>query len=149
VDARAIGFVGEPGDLDVGVDAEESIAPELGTPMRLAITTRGETPGDVAPAHAALDFLLADSPADAWRAIYQLEGEKALRVAGRVTGASGVARVYGLDAEGMPRVRVRTDAQGGFDLVAPATVTEWYAALDAARTSTPIAFTPGTSWDLR
>ena len=59
------------------------------------------------------------------------------------------ARVFGLDAEGLPRVRADVGEGGRFELLVPTSVVEWYAAIDPTRTSTPVNFVPGSPWDLR
>ena len=101
-----------------------------------------------------LRFVLADSSSSVWRALYELAGEPVAKMTGMVTGLPSVdrperARVFGLDAEGLPRVRAQVDEGGRFELFVPQSISLWYAAIDPSRTSTPVAFTSGLPWDLR
>ena len=144
---RAVGIVAGHGVLDVAGLADEGH--EVGTPMRLTATTAPETPTATQPAVADVRFFFAASSATLWRTAFGIAGEKTARVTGAVTGTRERARVFGLDAEGLPRVRALAGFDGRFELEVPVTVTEWYAALDPTRTSPPVQFTPGTPWDLR
>jgi hypothetical protein len=146
-DARAIGIAPASGPLDVTALIDAPDARDV--PLRIAATTAPQTASTDEPARMGLRFLLADSSASVWRAVYALAGEPVSRVRGIVTGTTGHARVYGLDAEGLPRVRADVGEGGRFELDAPASVTLWYAAIDASRTSAPVRFTPGVPWDLR
>jgi hypothetical protein len=49
----------------------------------------------------------------------------------------------------MPQVRFPSDAQGRFRVQVPETVTEWYASVDATRTSAPVHLVPGSGFELR
>jgi hypothetical protein len=116
-----------------------------------------EAPGT--PVHAGLRFVFGDSSQAIWQPTFALGGERTARLHGVVAGiapsdpklppAAPLARVYGLDSEGQPRVRASVDADGRFDLEAPTSVSLWYAAIDPTRSSTPVSFPPGTPWDLR
>jgi len=101
---------------------------------------------------ASTDLRIAlgpDSPR-VWRSLFALAGRKTARVAGVVRGARDEpSRVYGLDADGAPQIRVDVASDGRFELDVPETITDWYAALDAAETSAPVHFPPGTPWELR
>jgi len=143
VDAErfTIGFVSPRGDLDVAAVVEE--ADEIGSPMELAITGPSEKAVERA------DLRLAVGPSSrVVGLLYRLEGAHTLHVHGLVTGLLKTARVYGLDAAGVPAVRVDAEPDGHFALGVPNTVVEWYAALGSSLTSTPIRFIPGTQSEL-
>jgi len=146
-DPYAIGIAPASGALEVAgiVDSPD----DPGAPLRIATSTASQAATSDHTAQVGLRFAFADSSAAIWRTLSELSGEPTARVAGVVTGTTERARVFGLDAEGLPRVRAQVGAGGRFELQVPASVVEWYAAIDAARTSTPVTFTPGTPWDLR
>ena len=145
-DPHAIGIVPGSGVLDV---ASTMDAPnDRSSLLRIAVTTRPQVPRLDRAAQVGLRFAYAQSSATVWRTIAELQGLPALRVAGVVTGATERGRVFGLDAEGLPRVRASVGEDGRFEVYVPPAVTLWYAAIDPARTSTPVAFTPGSPWDL-
>ena len=148
VDAEhvTVGFVSLRGPIDVAGVVEET--DEVGTPMRLAVTGPAEKAGHGAGADADLRVALGPSPRVVG-ALYHLAGERTVRVRGEVTGTSGAARVYGLDAAGAPMVRIDADPNGHFTLNVPVTVALWYATLGSSLTSTPVRFKPGTGADLR
>jgi hypothetical protein len=142
-----LGFASAGGPLDVAGVADES--DEIGTPMRLDITGPTVPLNEVgAPSVADLHVVLGSS-SRVVGALARLGGEPAFHVKGEVTGASGAARVYGLDASGSPELRIDTDANGHFATSAPASVIEWYATLGSSLTSTPVRFVPGTASDLK
>jgi hypothetical protein len=120
-----------------------------GAPLRLAVTRRSDPPDAPARPAADLRVVVSSSSQRVWGALHLLSGEVATRVKGRVTGTGGGARVYGLDADGVPRIAIAADPNGGFTVDVPKTIVEWYAALDTSRTSAPVHFTPGTPWELR
>jgi hypothetical protein len=115
---------------------------------RLAITSAAERLGGSERAVANLRVVLSSSTQRVWGALYQLSGDIITRVKGRVNGTGEHARVYGLDSDDVPRIAIDADPDGAFVVDVPKTVVEWYAALDASRTSTPVLFTPGTPWEL-
>ncbi len=121
---------------------------EAGAPLRLDATTAAQAVSVDHPAQLGLRLLLADSSAAVWRSVAELAGEPVARVTGVVTGTTERARVFGLDAEGLPRVRAKVDEGGRFELYVPPSIALWYAAIDASRTSAPVSFTPGLPWDL-
>jgi hypothetical protein len=84
-----------------------------------------------------------------WGRLYKLLRAPVARISGVVTGTKERAHVIGLDDDGRPQVRVAVDAQGRFAIEAPVTAVQWFAALEAAHTSAPVRFTPGTPWDLK
>jgi hypothetical protein len=145
-DPHAIGIVPASGVLDVASTQDTPDA--RSSQLRVAATTRPQVPTPNQPAQFGLRFEYAESSATIWRTIAELQGIRALRVAGLVTGATERGRVFGLDAEGRPRVRAPVGEDGRFEVYVPPAVTLWYAAIDAARTSTPVTFTPGSPWDL-
>ncbi|MDB4995053.1 MAG: hypothetical protein JWM74_2485, partial [Myxococcaceae bacterium] len=96
-----------------------------------------------------LRLALGASSIALWHVLQSFGEAKTLRVKGIVTGTKERARVYGLDAEGLPQVRATASADGRFEVEVPPTVIQWYAALDPTRTSAPIMFQPGTAYELR
>jgi hypothetical protein len=97
---------------------------------------------------ARLDVVLGESDAGVWRALADLQGVATATVHGRVTGGGDRALVYGRDAQGSPRVRVRAGEGGAFAVDVPATVVEWYAAMGAGRASSLYAYVPGSDREL-
>jgi hypothetical protein len=152
---RAMAIVPASGALEVAGVADTTS--DLRGAMRVTATTAPERlpQADASrPAQAGLRLVFAKNNRTIWRALYTLAGDPASRVRGVVTGAEVTtgathARVYGLDSEGLPRVRASVDAAGRFELDVPKSVTLWYASVDPERTSTPVTFEPGTPWDLR
>ncbi len=149
IDVRphAVGIAAASGALDVAVVTDAPDDPEV--PPRLTATTAPQAASVEQAAQVGLRLVLADSNASVWRPLADLAGEPVARVAGAVTGTTEHARVFGLDAEGLPRVRADVDAGGRFEMFVPTSVELWYAAIDASRTSAPVRFTPGLPWDLR
>ena len=169
---RALGIATRGTPLEIAAVADEPDEHDRGTPLRIAVTTAPQAPTATQPATGDLRFVIGASNARIWRTLHELAGEPIARVAGVVTGLDEVsdreptigplprvdagvaprrprARVFGLDVDGLPRVRAEVDANGRFELDVPPSVTEWYAALDPTRTSAPVEFPPGTPWDLR
>ena len=146
-DPYAIGIAPASGPLEVegiadGVD-------DSSAPMRIAATTSAQAATSDHSVQVGLRFAFAESSAAIWRTLAELTGQPTARVAGVVTGTTERARVFGLDAEGLLRVRAQVDPGGRFELFVPPSVVEWYAAIDPTRASTPVMFRPGTPWDLR
>ncbi len=146
-DPYAIGFGSGRGPLDVAAVSDE--AAEQGSPMRLTLTSPLSELGGPDRGVTDLRVVVAPSGQKLWGTLYQASGEPTARVKGVVQGMGRHARVYGLDGDGTPQVVADVDADGRFALDVPKSVVEWYAALDASRTSSPVNFTPGTPWDLR
>jgi hypothetical protein len=143
-----IGVTTKIGSIDVSSTADVEHDP--GAPMRLAVRSPTvRLGGPEPPAPVDLRLVLSPSTQAVWGALYRLAGEEVTPVKGAVKGTSEHAKVYGLDAEGAPIIVADADPGGSFSLDVPKSVVEWYAAIDASRTSTPILFTPGTPWDLR
>ncbi len=134
------------------------LAPDLdqvGAQPRIVVTGRTESaaqrsPG-TAPKPARLDMSILVSPLahQVWGRLYKLLRAPVAKVTGVVTGTKERAHVIGLDEDGRPQVRATVDAQGHFAIEAPITAVQWVAALEAAATSAPVRFTPGTPWDLK
>ncbi|HEY2513975.1 MAG TPA: CehA/McbA family metallohydrolase, partial [Polyangiaceae bacterium] len=141
-DPHALGVASAAGSLDIAEGALDQRAE-----ITAATKSQAATPDHAA--QTGLRFLYAPSSTAIWKALYQVAGEATARVAGVVTGSTERARIFGLDAEGLPRVRAQVSASGRFEVFVPPSVSLWYAAIDAARVSTPVVFPPGTPWDLR
>lgn len=141
-----------------GALAVTELPPDLdqaGAQPRVVVTTRTETssrrsPG-TAPKPARLDVAVLVGASDqlVWGRLYKLLRAPVARLAGVVTGTKERAHVIGLDEDGRPQVRTAVDAQGRFVVDAPTSAVQWFAALEAAHTSAPVRFAPGTPWDLR
>jgi hypothetical protein len=146
-DPYAIGFASGRGPVEVSAVSDEGA--EQGSPMRLTITSPLSGLGGPDRGVTDLRVVVAPSGQKLWGTLYQASGEATARVKGFVQGMGRHARVYGLDGDGTPRVVADVDADGRFELDVPKSVVEWYAALDASRTSSPVHYAPGTPWDLR
>lgn len=152
-DAHPIAIVGVQTALSV-----TELPPDLdqvGAQPRVVVTTRTETAAHrsppAAPKPARLDVAILVGASDqlVWGRLYKLLRAPVARLTGIVTGTKERAHVIGLDEDGRPQVRVAVDAQGHFAVDAPVTAVQWFAALEAAHTSAPVRFTPGTPWELR
>ncbi len=145
---RPLGFASARGPLGVALIAEDG-GTDPKTPMRLAVTSAEVTFDGTKESTVGLRVILGASTGAIWRGLFAATETPTARVRGIVTGTTERAQVFGLDAEGAPRVRVQTEAGGRFVLDVPTTVTQWYAALDPTRTSAPSSYTPGLPWELR
>jgi hypothetical protein len=153
---HAIGIAPAGGMLDVSVRDEPS---DPNGNLRLSATTVAASALVGQPAQIGIRFVLGESSASVWKSLYTLAGEDVANVTGIVAGLGNGgggrseltqrARVFGLDAEGLPRLRAQVEPDGRFELYVPRSISLWYAAIDPSRTSTPVAFTPGAPWDLR
>jgi hypothetical protein len=143
-DPYAIGFASA-----LGASAVSDEGAEQGSPMRLTVTSPVSELGGPDRGVTALRVVVAPSAQKLWGTLYQVSGVVTAHIKGFVAGIGRHARVFGLDEDGTPQVVADVDADGHFALDVPNTVVEWYAALDPARTSSPVHFTPGTPWDLR
>lgn len=141
-----------------GSVAVAEIPPDLnqaGAQPRVVVSARTETAGQrspgAAPKPARLDIsiLVASSSPALWGRLYKLLRVPVAKVNGVITGTKERAQVVGLDEDGRPQVRLTADAQGRFSIEAPVTAVQWFAALEAAHTSAPVRFTPGTPNELR
>jgi hypothetical protein len=128
------------GPVTVDAIAEESAPP--GEPMRMSATTPPHPPdGDRL---AELHVVAAESSLVVWRELAELAGVPTAAVHGRVTGPGERALVIGRDSQGNPQVRALANERGEFDLDAPLSVVQWYAAIDPGRASGLASFVPGT-----
>ena len=141
-----LGFVSTRGGLGVSATTEGD---DPATPMRFVVTSPMQKLEGPAEATTDLRVALGTSSMSIWKNLYDTVRIPTARVRGVVTGTSERAQVFGLDAEGSPQVRLRADQDGRFEAEVPLTVVQWYAALDAARTSAPTNYVPGTGYDLR
>ena len=100
-------------------------------------------------AGASLSVVMAPDPASQLVAVNAIMKRSTKEIFGVVTGAKGPLHVIGLDEDALPQVRFTTDDQGRFRVQVPEKVTEWYASLDATRTSAPVHLVPGSGFELR
>jgi hypothetical protein len=140
---RPIGVTSLAGPLELTLAADDGATPTLSATSAPA-NVDAEQPGPT-----DLRIVIGAAGSRVWGALHHSIGEPTARVAGVVTGTRERAQVFGLDSKGAMRVRVLTEQGGRFDVEVPSSVTQWYAALDPARTSAPILFPPGTGYDLR
>jgi hypothetical protein len=147
VEPHPIALLSAAGPLAIEAQPEEASLPVQ--PMRLSATTPTglvHTPeGDRV---AELRVVLGASSMAMWRTLAELSGVPTAPVHGHVTGGEGQPLVFGRDAQGNPQVRALAGPGGAFLLDVPATVVQWYAAIDAARTSGLASFMPGTPREL-
>jgi hypothetical protein len=144
-DPHPLAIVGDHGPVNVEALIEEVQPP--GEPMRIAVSTPPHARGDdgrVADMHIAVG---ADSRR-IWKTLADLASVPTFTVRGRVTGTTDRALVFGRDEQGSPQVRAHAADGGAFELEVPATITQWYAAIDPGRSSTVVTMTPGAQHDL-
>ena len=144
-DPHPIGVVSDRGPVNVEALIEEVQPP--GTPMRVAVTTPPRPRGDDGRV-ADLRIAVGSDSRTLWKALADLTSVPTVTVRGRVTGTTDPALVFGRDDQGAPQVRAHAADGGAFELQVPATVTQWYAAVDPGRSSTVVTFTPGSPHDL-
>ncbi len=144
-DPHPIGVVSDRGPVNVEALIEEVQPP--GTPMRVAVTTPPRPRGDDGRV-ADLRIAVGRDSRTLWKALADLTSVPTVTVRGRVTGTTDPALVFGRDDQGAPQVRAHAAEGGLFELQVPATVTQWYAAVDPGRSSTVVTFTPGSPHDL-
>jgi hypothetical protein len=143
-DPHPLGLLSPAGPILVEAMLEELVPP--GEPMRVSATT---PPGAAADAKlASLDVVVGASSSVVWRTFADLAGVPTAAVHGHVTGTTDRALILGRDAQGTPQVRAHAGDGGAFDLLVPASVVEWYAAIDPGRSSGLASFVPGTPRDL-
>jgi len=152
-DAHPIGLVSTQGDLSV-----TELPPDLdqaGAQPRVVVSAKTETASQrsagAAPKPARLDIgvLVGASSQQVWGRLYKLLRAPVAKVAGVVTGTRERAHVVALDEDGRPQLRAAADAQGRFSVDAPTFAVQWFAALEAAHTSAPVRFVPGSGGELR
>ena len=139
-----IAIASAAGPISVDAMAGESQSP--GEPTHVTVTSPTGESG--AEPLAEIDLAMGASSAALWRDVAEIAGTPTLPVHGRVTGTAARAVVVGRDAEGRPQVRARTGEGGAFDLDVPATVVDWYAAVEPGRASPLVPLAPGTPRDL-
>lgn len=128
---------------------------QVGAQPRVVITGKAETAqartaaGSPKPSRLEVGIVIGASTQQIWGRIYKLLRAQVARVNGMVTGTKERSHIIALDEDGRPMIRAAVDAQGKFTIDAPITAVQWYAALEAAHTSAPLRFTPGTQSDLR
>ena len=142
---HAVGVVSTHGALGVATFIDDP-----GTPSEMRVTATSPALSLPAPSVSSTDLRVAAGASSMrlWRALFALEGMSTTHVKGRVTGTKDRARVFGRDGQGAPQLRATAADDGTFELDAPQSVIEWYAAIDAARASSVASFTPGTARDL-
>jgi hypothetical protein len=147
VEPHPLAFLATTGALAVEAVPEEAPLPVQ--PMHLSATTpTGWVHTPSGDRLADLRVVVGTSSMSVWRTLAELSGVPTLPVHGHVTGSEGKTTVFGRDSQGSPQVRALTGPRGAFALDVPATVVEWYAAIDAARTSGLASFVPGSPRDL-
>jgi len=148
VEPHPFGVTSSRGELGFQLHADPGV--HVGEPAHVAVSSPVLRAGAGGRASTDMRLVLGADSQRVWRALFALAGRPTAHVAGVVKGARDErARVVGLDADGAPEVRAVAASDGRFELDVPPSVTEWYAALDAAETSAPVNFAPGTPWDLR
>ncbi len=145
-DPHPVALMSPSGPIEIDATAQEALAPVQ--PMHLVASTTAPpgTPAESVPAD--LRVVLGASSAAVWKTLAELAGVPTSTVRGRVTGGGGSALVLGRDETGTPQVRARTSPAGTFALDVPATVVQWYAAIDAGRASGLVSLVPGTPREL-
>lgn len=152
-DAHPFAFLSNQGPIAVAETPPEVDQP--GARPRLVVTSKAEQAAQRAagatgkPVKVDLAVVVGASSQLVWGRLYKLARVNVARVSGVVTGTRERAHVVALDDEGRPQVRAVVDAQGRFSLEAPTTAIQWYAALEAAHTSAPVRYMPGSPWELK
>lgn len=141
----------ESSHLSVGLTATPHLgitmaAPEDG-PLTARFTTPALTLDKKKPTTLEMRVAVA-SPSGIFGKIFAQARIPTEHVRGRVTGTHETARVFALDLDGNVLARVSTRADGTFEVDVPKHATQWYATLDATRSSAPVVFTPGMPWEL-
>jgi hypothetical protein len=141
-----LAIVSSRGTMTINALVDESVEPT--DAMRVAALS----PPQAFPAEATLTtdlhFTLGADGTSVWKSIYAIQGTPALHVHGSVTGTTDRAHVFGRDGDGTPQLRATAGKDNHFDVMAPTSVVEWYAAIDASRASALASFIPGTQKDL-
>ncbi|MBS2016410.1 MAG: PHP domain-containing protein [Deltaproteobacteria bacterium] len=128
---------------------------QVGAQPRVVLTGKPDSTPPRGPAGAAkttrleVGIVIGASTQQIWGRLYKLLRAPVAKVNGVVTGTKERSHVVALDEDGRPMIRAAVDAQGKFSVDAPTTAVQWYAALEAAHTSAPVRFSPGTQSDLR
>lgn len=153
-DAHPVAFFSTQGPLSLTETEPDTDA--SGARPRLIVSSRTEAapkraPGAAAGKPARLDIamLIGASSQAMWGRLHRLARTSVANVTGVVMGTTERAHILALDEAGHPQVRAVADASGRFSIDAPTTAVQWFATLEAAHTSAPVHFTPGTPWDLK
>jgi hypothetical protein len=141
-----IALISTEGPLGIEAVPEEEAVPVQ--PVHLTATTPPPRGGSEAHLLADLHLVVATSSMTIWRTLAELAGVPTALVRGHVTGGEGRTLVLGRDAQGTLQVRALAGEGGAFAFDVPTSVVEWYAAIDAAQTSSLATFVPGTARDL-
>lgn len=141
-DALTLGVASSEGLVHVSTELDEGEEPVGAPPVR--VTSPEVTTSEDEPVRTELTVALAPTQRALWGTLFGIAKVQTARVFGTVTGTRERTRVVGLDADGTPLVRVTTDSQGRFSVEAPKDAVEWFAAVDVARASEPVRYTPGT-----
>jgi hypothetical protein len=144
-DPHPLAILSDRGPVNVEALIEEVQPP--GEPMRVAVSTPPHPRGDDGRV-ADLRIAVGTSSRRIWKTIADLTSVPTFPVRGRVTGTTDRALVFGRDEQGSPQVRAHAEDGGTFELDVPATVTQWYAAIDPGRSSTVVTLAPGSAHEL-
>jgi hypothetical protein len=140
-----IGVVSSAGPVAVEAMLDEPNA--QGEPTRVTATSPPHALRD--DGHLAdLSVAMGASSMVIWRSLFESSGLPTAAVRGHVAGTSDRALVIGRDAQGNPQVRALASESGTFQLDVPASVVQWYAAIDPGHASALATFVPGTGRDL-
>jgi hypothetical protein len=145
---RPLALTSAAGPVSIEVLNEETLGPAQLAHVSVTAAAEIDPADAVAERRARLEVVLGESGTAVWRTLAEISGLSTATVRGRVTGGGGRPVVFGRDAQGAPRVRFRTGAGGEFSVGVPATVVEWYAAMDGGRASSLSSFVPGTEREL-
>jgi hypothetical protein len=141
-----IALISTEGPLGIEAVPEEEAVPVQ--PVHVTATTPPPRGGSEGHLLADLHLVVATSSMTIWRTLAELAGVPTALVRGHVTGGEGRTLVLGRDAQGTLQVRALAGEGGAFAFDVPTSVVEWYAAIDAAQTSSLATFVPGTARDL-
>jgi len=139
-----LGIVSSSGPVGVETMLEDPSAPA--EPTRVAASSAPLAPSESSVGD--LSVVVGASSQAVWRHLAELAGVPTAHVRGHVTGTGERTLVFGRDAQGDPQVRAHADDKGAFALDVPASVVQWYAAIDPGRASSVASFVPGTPRDL-
>ncbi|MDP9001562.1 MAG: CehA/McbA family metallohydrolase [Myxococcota bacterium] len=147
VEPHPIGIVSSEGPIAIEAMLDDPNA--QGEPTRVTATSPPRTPTDEADQRIAdLRIAMGASSMAIWRTLFQSAGLSTAMVRGRVTGTGERALVVGRDAQGNPQLRAFAANGGTFQLDAPTSVVQWYAAIDPGRASGVATFVPGSGREL-
>jgi hypothetical protein len=146
-DPHPIGIVSRDGPLTVDALIEDPTTPaDL---IRVAAASPPHAMGEEGDERAAdLRVAVGQSSQTIWRSLAELAGIPTALVRGRVTGTTDRALVFGRDAQSEPQVRAHARGDGSFELAVPATVVQWYAAIEPGRASAVASYAPGSAHEL-